>query len=88
MGGETYVNDVLQVEEFVQHEASYYFQPPEVPSNHALLFGDNRGDSYDSHEWECPFLPVDEISGKVVHICKYSIIRAFTLVYLDYVCRE
>jgi signal peptidase I len=46
-------------------EAPRYDLPPlEVPANHVFVLGDNRNQSFDSHLWDSPFLPVSLIRGK------------------------
>ena len=85
MADQTYVNNELQIEEFILYKGSYYFQPSKVPPKHALLFGDNRDDSHDSHEWDNPFLSVEQISGKVVYIWSYPLLRMATCIYLDFI---
>lgn len=36
-----------------------------VPEGHVYVLGDNRTGSYDSRKWETPFVPYENISGKV-----------------------
>ena len=75
------VDDIIQVEEFIDYHATYSFHPPRVPYNHVVVLGDNRDDSDDSHSWSDPFLPCNQIIGKVVHISKNPVVRVAMLNY-------
>ena len=83
--GRTFLNGVEQVEEFIQHPASYHFHPPIVPHKYLLMFGDNRDFSHDSHLWKDPFIHEDEVLGRVIYVCKSKPIRVLTLGYYAFV---
>ena len=75
------LDNVIQVEEFIEYHATYSFHPPRVPYNHVVVLGENRNDSDDSHSWSDPFLPCNQIIGKVVYVSKDPVMRAVMLTY-------
>jgi signal peptidase I len=65
--GKLELNGVQLEEPFLyEQEILYRFAPKTVPEGSCFLLGDNRNNSYDSSEWG--FLPLDDITGKVVMI--------------------
>jgi len=61
--GKVYVNDrAYEVED--APEAEYTFGPVEVEEGMLFVLGDNRNQSYDSHEWG--FLPEENVIAKAV----------------------
>lgn len=69
--GQLYVNDIKQEENFIKEKMNYKFGPVKVPKGYVLLLGDNRNDSFDSHLWEKPFVPIKNIKGKVIKIYQH-----------------
>ncbi|OMP07592.1 Peptidase S26A, signal peptidase I [Corchorus capsularis] len=65
--GSLYVNGVAQVENFIAERPSYTSNLTYVPKGHVYVLGDNRNNSYDSHNWGP--LPMDKIVGKYVMCC-------------------
>jgi len=64
-GGALYVNGQYVSEPYVMNPAAYELESTKVPEGHALLLGDNRNNSEDSHLWRQKTQPVATIIGKV-----------------------
>jgi signal peptidase I len=59
-------NGVSIEEPYLNGEVTYSFEPITVPKDHFFVLGDNRNVSYDSHLWPHPFVPMDQVQGKVI----------------------
>ena len=44
------------------------FDTIKIPAGHYFLLGDNRDQSQDSRFWDHPFVPVENVTGKVIYI--------------------
>ena len=62
-----YINGRALVEPYVTDPLNYTFGPVVVPANSLLVLGDNRNNSYDSHEWNA-WLTEDRLMGKALAI--------------------
>ncbi|MEA4925799.1 MAG: signal peptidase I [Syntrophomonadaceae bacterium] len=65
--GKVYINGQALVEPYVSEPLDYTFGPVVVPDNSLLVLGDNRNNSYDSHEWNA-WLTEDRLMGKAIAI--------------------
>lgn len=67
-----YVNGKPLTEPYIKAPPNYRFGPVNIPSNHYIVFGDNRTNSEDSHAWPeaggTPFLALNRIEGRAVLI--------------------
>lgn len=66
ISGKVYVNSQPLEEKYIRQEPTYSFKPVTIPPKSYFVLGDNRNDSYDSHEWGV--VPQDTIIGQVVKI--------------------
>ncbi|HEX3014913.1 MAG TPA: signal peptidase I [Desulfobacteria bacterium] len=62
--GQVYINNKPLTEGYIAEKPDYHYGPVIIPQNAYLVFGDNRNNSADSHEWG--LLPASNIEGRAL----------------------
>lgn len=62
--GQVRVNGVALSEPYIKERPRYTYGPVAVPRGKVLVLGDNRNNSYDSHEWG--LLDIKAVQGRAV----------------------
>ena len=63
--GAVYIDGEMLAEDEYQHDTPHYdYGPVTVPEDCYFMLGDNRNNSIDSHEWQDPFISIDDIKGQ------------------------
>lgn len=77
--GRVFINGEELDESFYEHDIpTYTFAEVEVPEGCIFVLGDNRNRSFDSHLWDDPFVPLENIKGKAF-LCYWPLNRIDTL---------
>lgn len=63
--GKMYRNSVEIDEDYILYE-DFFSGTFDVPDGHYLMLGDNRVDSFDARYWNTPYIPREDIIGKVL----------------------
>ena len=64
--GNLYVNEKLQVEQYIQNQAMYDFGPVVIPEGHIFVLGDNRDNSMDSRDPAVGSISLERVKGKAM----------------------
>lgn len=66
--GILYRNGEAVEEHYISGAMKYEYGPVTVPEDSVFVLGDNRNESFDSHAWSNPFVPIDQVKGKAFWI--------------------
>ncbi len=69
---QVWINGSPLVEDYIESPQNYTYGPKTVPEGHYWVLGDNRRNSFDSHQWaqqcqpqqQCDFVPEENIIGQ------------------------
>jgi len=61
---QVFINGKVLEENYLNENPQYLFGPVTVPEGHLFVLGDNRNQSFDSHQWPDPFLDISSVKGK------------------------
>jgi len=64
--GFVYLNGTALNEPYIHQQPGYTMEEMTVPAGKVFVLGDNRNNSFDSHEWG--FVEVEKIKGKVLAV--------------------
>jgi len=78
--GLVYINDEPLDEPYVAEVPNYLYEEVTVPEGHIFVLGDNRNQSNDSHYWQDPFVPVEDVKGRAF-FCYWPFDRFGSIVY-------
>lgn len=69
-----YINGDPYEEGYLAETIDYEYGPVTVPEGQYFMLGDNRNLSADSHYWQDPFIPAEDIKGKAF-LCYWPLDR-------------
>lgn len=62
-----YVNGSPLTENYLNEKPQYFFDMVTIPPGKIFVLGDNRNESFDSHQWPEPFVDITLIKGKAFY---------------------
>ena len=62
--GTLYINGNAIEEPYIAEQMNYDYGPIVVPEDSVFVLGDNRNESFDSHAWSNPYVPMENVKGK------------------------
>lgn len=66
--GTLYINGNAIEEPYIAEQMNYDYGPIVVPEDSVFVLGDNRNESFDSHAWSNPYVPMENVKGKAFWI--------------------